>query len=63
MDESRMDDMLQVLLEENNLLTAPYSEDKLRMAIFQMEHNKALGLNGLLLEFNQTLCVPLKQMF
>jgi hypothetical protein len=33
----------QVLDEENNLLTAPYAEEVVRKAIFQMKHNKALG--------------------
>jgi hypothetical protein len=41
LDESRTDDFPQVSNEENNFLTAPYSEDEIRKAVFQMEHNKA----------------------
>ena len=47
MDESRTDDIPQVSYEENNLLTAPYSEEEVRKAVFLMEHNKALGPDGL----------------
>jgi mannosylglycoprotein endo-beta-mannosidase len=46
MDESRTDDIPQVSVEENNLLTAEYSEEEVRKAIFQMEHNKAPGPDG-----------------
>jgi hypothetical protein len=34
LDESRMDDIPQVSTEENNLLTAEYSEEEVRKAIF-----------------------------
>jgi hypothetical protein len=37
----------QVSVEENGLLTAPYSEDEVKKAIFQMEHNKTPGDEGL----------------
>ena len=53
LDESRTDDIPQVSVEENNLLTNPYSEDEVRKAVFQMEHNKAPGPNGFPLEFYQ----------
>jgi hypothetical protein len=33
----------QVSIEENNFLTAEYSEEEARKAIFQMENNKAPG--------------------
>ena len=46
MDESRTDDIPQVSDEENNLLTAPYSEEEVRKAVFLMEHNKAPGPDG-----------------
>jgi hypothetical protein len=48
MDESRTDDISQVFVEENNLLTSPYTEDEIKKAIFQMEHNEAPGLGGIL---------------
>jgi hypothetical protein len=51
MDESRTDDIPQVSIEENNLLTAEYSEEEVRKAIFQMEHNKAPGPDGFPAEF------------
>jgi hypothetical protein len=43
MDKSRTDDIPQVSMEENVLLTSEISEEKVRMAIFQMELNKAPG--------------------
>jgi hypothetical protein len=46
MDESRIDDIPQVSAEENNLLAAPFSEDEVKKAVFQMEHNKAPGPDG-----------------
>jgi hypothetical protein len=53
MDESRIDDIPQVSAEENNLLAAPFSEDEVKKAVFQMEHNKAPGPDGFLAEFYQ----------
>jgi hypothetical protein len=41
-------------MEENGLLTTPYSEDKVMKAIFLMEHNKAPGPDGFPAEFYQT---------
>jgi phenylalanine-4-hydroxylase len=46
LDENQMDDIPLVSLEENGLLTAPYSEEEVKKAIFQMEHNKAPGPDG-----------------
>jgi hypothetical protein len=43
MDESRTDDIPQVSDAKNNFLTAEYSEEEVRKAIFQMEQNKAPG--------------------
>jgi hypothetical protein len=53
MDETRTDDIPQVSIEEKNLLTAPYSEEEVKKAIFQMENNKAPGLDGFPAEFYQ----------
>jgi hypothetical protein len=36
MDESRTDDIPQVTIEENNLLTALYTEEEVKKAVFQM---------------------------
>jgi hypothetical protein len=38
-------------MEENDLLTAPYSEEEVKRAIFQMEHNKAPDPDGFFAEF------------
>jgi hypothetical protein len=54
LDESQIDYIPQVSQEENDLLTAPYSEEEVNKAIFQMEHNKAPGLDGFPSEFYQT---------
>jgi hypothetical protein len=51
-DESQIEDIPQVSIEENNLLTTKYLEEEVRKAIFQMEHNNALGPDGLPAEFN-----------
>jgi hypothetical protein len=53
MEESRIHDIPQVSPEENAFLTAPYSEEEVRNAVFQMEHNKAPGPDGFPAEFYQ----------
>jgi hypothetical protein len=47
------DDIPHVSMEENGLLTATYSEEEVKKAVFQMEHNKAPGLDGFPTEFYQ----------
>jgi mannosylglycoprotein endo-beta-mannosidase len=54
MYEARIEDIPQVSVEENGLLTAPYTEEGVRKAIFLMERNKAPGLDGFPAEFYQT---------
>jgi hypothetical protein len=49
-----------VYIEENNLLTTEYSEEEVRKAIFQMEHNKALGPDGFPTQFYQTFWDTIK---
>ncbi|WVZ83656.1 hypothetical protein U9M48_030783 [Paspalum notatum var. saurae] len=44
LDENRRDDIPQVCPQENYLLTAPFTIEEVREAIFQMEHNKAPGV-------------------
>ena len=46
LDETRIDDIPQAMAEENDILTTPFSEEEVRVAVFQMEHNKAPGPNG-----------------
>jgi hypothetical protein len=46
--------------EDNVVLTAPYSEEKVNKAIFQMEHNKAPGPDGFPAEFYQTFWDTIK---
>jgi mannosylglycoprotein endo-beta-mannosidase len=52
--ETLTNDIPQVYMEENGLLIAPCSEEEVQKAIFQMERNKAPGLNNFLVEFYQT---------
>jgi hypothetical protein len=51
MDETLRYDIPQVSEEENQVLTAPFSEEEVKMAIFDMEHNKAPGPDGFSTEF------------
>jgi hypothetical protein len=53
LDEHLVQDIPQVSEEENELLTGEFSEAEVRAAIFQMERNKAPGLDGFPLEFYQ----------
>ena len=53
LDETRTDDIPQVTAEENDILTAPFSEEEVKAAVFQMEHNKAPGLDDFPIEFYQ----------
>jgi hypothetical protein len=51
--ESMTEDIPQVSTEENELLTAEFSEKEVRDAIFQMKHNKVPGPDGFPAEFYQ----------
>jgi hypothetical protein len=53
MDETLRYDIPQVSEEENQVLTAPFSEEEIKMTIYDMEHNKASGPDGFLVEFYQ----------
>jgi hypothetical protein len=53
LDESRVEDIVQVSHEENELLVKAFAVDEVREAIFQMEHNKAPGPDGFSAEFYQ----------
>jgi hypothetical protein len=39
--------------EENEVLTAPFSEEEIKMAVFNMEHNRAPDLDGFSTEVYQ----------
>jgi hypothetical protein len=60
MDETRTADIPQVSIEENNLLTALYSEEEVKKAIFQMEYNKAPGPDGFPAKFYQNFWEVIK---
>nr|ABA98398.1 retrotransposon protein, putative, unclassified [Oryza sativa Japonica Group] len=53
LDESRSGDISQVTQAENEFLMAPFLEKEIRDAVFDMEHNKAPGLDGFPAEFYQ----------
>jgi len=51
LDETRKEDITQVLEEENMILVEEFTEKEVRDAIFQMKHNKAPGPDGFPVEF------------
>lgn len=53
LDETRREDIPQVSDLENELLTSAFSVEEVRVAIFQMKHNKAPGPDGFPTEFYQ----------
>jgi hypothetical protein len=61
LDESRIDDIVQVSQEENDLLIQPFIVDEVREAIFQMEHNKAPGPDRFSTEFYQSCWEIIKE--
>ena len=60
LDELQTEDIPQVSALENEHLTDDFSEDEVRAAIFQMEHNKAPRPNGFPLEFYQVFWTLIK---
>jgi hypothetical protein len=42
-----------VTKEDNHLLTQPFSEEEIKGALFQMEHNKAARPDAIPIEFFQ----------
>jgi hypothetical protein len=61
MDEARIDDIPQVTQQENEVLVAAFIEKEVKEAIFQMEHNKALGPDGFPIDFYQTSWEVIKE--
>jgi hypothetical protein len=53
LDETLRHDIPQVSAEENEVLVAPFSEEEVTSAIFDMKHNKAPGPDGFPTEFYQ----------
>ena len=53
LDVTWIDDIPQVTDNENEILTSVFTEAEVRVAIFQMEHNKAPRHDGFLAEFYQ----------
>ena len=51
--ENQILDIPQVLQEEDDALISEFTETEVRDAVFQMEHNKAPGPDGFLVEFYQ----------
>ena len=51
LDETRTDDIPQVTIEDNDILTAPFFGEEVKVAVFQMEHKKAPGSDGFPTEF------------
>lgn len=47
MFEDQKDGIPQLTVTENEMLTREFSEEEVKIAIFQMEHNKAPGPDGL----------------
>ena len=61
LDETLRHDIPQVSEEENEVLVAPFSEEEIRSAVFDMEHNKAPGPDGFSVEFYQFFWDVVKQ--
>ena len=61
MDDSRVDDIPQVSPDENDRLTAEFTIEEVKHAIFQMEHNKAPGPDGFSAEFYQVFWMSSKR--
>ena len=53
-------DIPQLNLEENEVLSAPFTEKEVFDAITQMKHNKAPGPDGFPVEFYQKCCHIIK---
>lgn len=58
--ESRVDDIPQVSNTENDIITSLFTEIEVKEAIFQMEHNKALGRDDFPAEFYQVFWEVIK---
>ena len=59
-DENRREDIPQVTDDESESLIAMFTQEEVRTAILQMEHNKAPGLDGFPAEFYQAFWETIK---
>ena len=60
LDESRIEDVPQLAADENDILTAPFSEKEVFVAISRMKNNKASGPDGFPAEFYKKCCHIIK---
>jgi hypothetical protein len=60
LDDSHRDDISQVTEEENGLLVEKFTEEEVKRAVFQTEHNKAPGPDGFPAEFYQVFWEVIK---
>jgi len=61
LDETQIEDIPQVSQIENEYLTESFTQEEVRVAIFQMKHNKALGPDGFPAEFYQVFWNIIKE--
>jgi hypothetical protein len=61
MVESQKEDIAQVSDLENEMLIKIFTEEEVKQAIIQMEHNKAPGPNGFPVEFYQVFWEVIKE--
>jgi hypothetical protein len=54
LDASLTDDIPHVTAEENHILVEEFTDEEVRKAVFQMEHNKAPGPDDFPVEFYQS---------
>jgi hypothetical protein len=59
-DPSLWHEESKVNMQENYELTKPFSEEEIKYALFQMDKNKAVGPNGLPVEFFQVCWTIIK---
>lgn len=60
LDENQVSDIPQVSDLENSFLTCQFTEEEIRRALFQMEHNRAPGPDGFPAEFFQVFWSVIK---
>lgn len=51
MNEAKRDDIPKVSVDDNDMLTAPFTKMEVNVALFQKKRNKSPGSDGFLTEF------------